>query len=101
SLILMNSDFLLEQGECLAQRVEKASTDIKAQIDLAWRLVFSRPPETMELEQAAAFLHDQTAAFKAAAPKATAGKPAKSPGLLAMANLCQALLSSNEFLYVD
>ena len=62
----------------------------------AWRLAFCREPRDEELTAATAFLDQQTAYLKA--------NPIPDnldPSLHALTNLCQTLLSSNEFLYVD
>ncbi|HEX4129022.1 MAG TPA: DUF1553 domain-containing protein [Pirellulales bacterium] len=102
SLILMNSDFLLEQASFLAERLEQqAPSNLKSQISLAWRLAFAREPEAAEIDAALAFLKEQIAGFTAEAKGSKPAPDKRKPATLALANLCQALLSSNEFLYVD
>lgn len=67
------------------------------QVVYAWQLAYGRSPTDEELSAALAFLTEQFEILRgnrdAAAPIA--------PSLQAMTNLCQVLLSSNEFLYVD
>ena len=58
----------------------------------AWHLAYLRPPTADELRVGSAFVRSQT--------RALAGR-AKDPELAALTNLCQQLLASNEFLYVD
>jgi hypothetical protein len=119
SLILMNSQFLVDQAGAFAERLRRDAPDTRPQIELAWKLAFGRPPVAVERQAALAFLDKQTANFLAAKnptkPSAAPTKATlKSASLAkptaealadaqrkALANLCQALLSSNEFLYLD
>mgnify|MGYP002386574936 CR=1 FL=1 len=95
SLMLLNSDFVRQQARHLAVRV-KAEAGSGAAPDrlaeTAWRLAYLRPPAAEERRLGAAFLTAQTAALAARS---------KEPDLAALTNLCQQLLASNEFLYVD
>lgn len=99
SLLMMNSEFVIDQTLKMADRIRaEAGSDPAAQFTQAWRVVFARSPTDTERNLGAAFLADQTAAFTAN----TSGE--KSPpdaGRLALANLCHALVSANAFLYVD
>jgi hypothetical protein len=63
----------------------------------AWELAYSRPPSEVELKSALDFLAGQIR-YLAANPTSAAGR---EPATFAMANLCQALINSNEFLYVE
>jgi len=110
SLMLMNSQFMLDQAARFAQRLQKeAADDTARQIALAWQLAFSRSPTESDRNDALDFLSGQVDHLKAvvetkAAEKKdektkTGAKPA--PELQALTDLCQALLSANEFLYVD
>lgn len=64
------------------------------QITAAWKAVYGRAATAAELELACQFVDDQGRAFRASGQKT-------DPDLMALAALCQQLLSSNEFLYVD
>jgi len=110
SLMLMNSQFMLDQAAQFAQRLQKDAGDDRArQVTLAWQLAFSRSPTEPERNDALDFLARQVDHLKAVGEtkiaekkdeKAkAAAKPA--PELQALTDLCQALLSANEFLYVD
>jgi hypothetical protein len=120
ALLLLNGDFVTGQAEALAVRVRaEAGADPKAQVVRAWRLAYGRAPGEKDLVGAREFLADATAAFRKAprasppGPKggsASKGRPSKpaakpseppSPEARALAAFCQALLSSNGFLYVD
>jgi hypothetical protein len=105
----MNSEFILQQAGYLASRVRKeAAGDPTRQAQVAWQLALARPPEPAELERALAFMAEQSSGAPVAAGAvagAAGAQPAAAPSAEApvdpLASLCQVLLSSNEFLYVD
>ena len=110
SLMLMNSQFILDQSMRFAERLRAEAADDRArQVNRAWQLAFSRTPTESEANDALAFLSRQVDHLKALPENKDAkardgkSKPAEKPvpELQALANLCQALLSANEFLYVD
>ena len=95
ALMLMNSHFILDQALRFAARLEKeAGEDPARQVTRAWQLAFNRIPTAVELADALAFLSRQVEHWKAPSGKTPSARQA-------LANLCQALLSANEFLYVD
>jgi hypothetical protein len=100
ALVLMNSDFTLAHAKAMALRLRaETPPDVLAglagppavnptrMIAHAWALAYQRPITPDELDSARAFV---------AAPRA--GDDAE---LAALTDLCQQLLCSNEFLYVD
>lgn len=113
SLMLMNGSFFLEEAGALAERcrreaesaalargIEATSIDpaLARQIAVAWKLVYGRSVDQGELELAAAFIRRQLETLG----DTPAGLPEKrTPEAQAMSNLCQMLLISNEFLYVQ
>jgi hypothetical protein len=104
SLLMMNSAFVVEQSEAMAERVERESgPDAPAQFQRAWLLAYSRKPTEADSRAGVAFLSEQAALVSQAAaavpvdPKKTPTPPAR----VALAQLCHALIISNEFLYVD
>lgn len=104
SLMLMNSEFILEQSERFAQRLLREAGPLpRRQIERAWLLAFSRMPTETELGNAETFLQKRTRHLQEASPVgAKESKPDKTaPEELALRSLCQTLFSSNEFLYVD
>jgi len=104
SLLLMNNEFVIHQCEELARRVQQTSgNDLAAQIKQSWQFVYSRDPAPAEIENAKAFLARQTRHLKAhpVARQRSVKEKNKTPELMALASLCQTLVSSNEFLYVD
>jgi mono/diheme cytochrome c family protein len=125
ALMLMNSDFILSEAGRFAERLRReAGNDARQQISHAWQLAFSRPVTEHEIDRSLKFIDRQIEELKqrqvnlpamtdvksgqgqavAASNKKgeKAGTPKKiDPELQALTNFCQALLSANEFLYVD
>ncbi len=103
SLLMMNSDMLITFSRHFADHLERVSTERSQQIDAAFQLVCSRPPDDAERAAALRFLEDQTnillqqSAYQADSKK----RPARTAEQEALAVMCQTLLGSNEFLYVD
>ncbi len=95
SLVLMNSDFILAQARHLARRIRdetpagSASDLISRQAAHAWKLIYQREIAPEEAAWAADFGARQSS------------KPGPDRDLAVLTNLCQQLLISNEFLYVD
>jgi mono/diheme cytochrome c family protein len=105
ALLMMNNDLVVRLSERFAQRVlSEAGDDPAAQVRLAWRLACGRDADAELTAEALAFLEKQRQNFAPASAdvKPDAAKPVPpSPALQALALLCQALLSSNQFLYVE
>jgi hypothetical protein len=105
SLMLMNNEFVLRQSEAFADRVEReAGPDPASQVRLAWSLALSGEPDSAQVEAAAAFLEQQRSDFEGAGAEEGQTGPKEGPPPAhrrALATFCQALLSSNAFLYVD
>ncbi|HEU4751856.1 MAG TPA: hypothetical protein VFU47_02030, partial [Armatimonadota bacterium] len=66
-----------------------------ATVEHAYRLAFGRPPAASERAATLEFLREQAARY------ARAGKGAEAVMEQVYTDLCQALLSANEFVYVD
>jgi hypothetical protein len=103
SLALMNSSFVSSQALHFAHRVltERPPEGGEAQpvdadtVSLAYRLAFSRPPTPSERGLALDFLRGQLERYR------KSGNKPKELMESAYADLCQSLLSANEFAYVD
>jgi hypothetical protein len=86
ALELINNQLVADWSAAMAQRVgNDEGLTVEAKVDRAWRLAYARPASPEEQSLASEFLVKQAAA----------GSP--SP----LADLCQALLNSSEFLYID
>jgi mono/diheme cytochrome c family protein len=98
ALFLLNSPLVVRHSQLFADRVRaEAGEDLERQIARAWLLAFARAPRDVEIAEAVALVEQQTRLF--AAKKTNDDKTdARTHGL---ACLCQVLLISNEFLYVD
>ena len=86
ALVLLNSEFSFACARDLAKCVqEHAVSDQRAQVDLAYRRTLGRPPTEGESERAVKILAERAAVVEETA----------------LAQLCLALFSLNEFIYVD
>lgn len=98
SLLLMNSDFVLSQSRVLAQKALAECGGSRAQqVRMVFRLAVAQEPSDGELEGAVAFVAAQERELGA---KERDDKAPPVP-VAALASLCQALFSSNRFLYID
>ena len=79
ALVVMNGDFHQAQAKNMAERVRKAG-DVRAQIKQAFARAYSRMPSKNEIQRSQSFLETEGVTLEL---------------------FCHALLSSNEFLYVD
>ena len=107
SLAMMNGEFTLAQSKFFAERVTReVGADPTEQVKHAWLLAFGSTPTATELKNSVDFITKQTEHFKADPfkPEPVAkGKEAAptEPLTQALTTFCQALLTSNEFFYID
>ncbi len=97
SLMLMNSDFVLNHAQALAKSLRSEAVgkpDLSPLIAHAWQLAYDRPISDEERDWARAFVVQQLDAL--AKDNASGDRE-----LTVLTDLCQQLLTSNEFLYVD
>jgi hypothetical protein len=100
SLTLMNNQFSLTQSRFFAKRVaDEAGADPAARARLAWKMALSKDPSPEQVADSVKFLDLQTKTLKAVQDQKS--EAAKDPALGALATLCQAILSSNAFLYIE
>jgi hypothetical protein len=74
---MLNDAFLIRQSEQIAERIGKIRST-SAQVDRAFRLILLREPSAAERDKFTTYVHNH-----------------------GLANTCQLLLNSNEFLYLD
>lgn len=99
SLMLMNSVATRTHAGKLAERVrDRAGETIAARIRLAWKLAYAVEPADDELAQASQFVQTMTEWYR---DNPAGGKTKPAPEDEAMTTFCQALISSNRFLYID
>ncbi len=78
ALTLLNDEFILRQAKLFANRVKEAApNDAAKQIDMAYRIALTRPPDEKEMAMGLDFLKKQS-----------------------LADFAHVLLNLNEFLYV-
>lgn len=96
SFTFLNSQFMTNQSATLANRVAQlAVRDSRRQIETAWLLALSRRPVESEFNACESFLEDQAKTY------ATSGQQPTEAATNALADLCQMIFSTNEFLYVE
>jgi hypothetical protein len=92
SLALLNSNFARLRAQALARRLEReAGTDEAKRLATAFRLTYGREPSSDEAAAARRFLATQAKVYEGQGD--AAGRT--------WADLCQMLLASNGFLYVE
>ena len=110
SLMFLNDGFVLDRALDLAQRLRReAPGDEPAQLARLWRLLFLQSPTANDVDRSRRFLKELQASLPPAESKPAATPPATStpetpavtPEERALAALCQVLMGSNRFLYLD
>jgi hypothetical protein len=100
ALFLMNSDFLKEQASVLAARVAAEADSDGERITRICQLAFARAPSADEMSSLQEFL----IRYRSASPRPEGASPrtevASKPGPELTA-LCRAVLTSNEFFFID
>lgn len=95
ALLFMNDPQVRSWAAGLARRAATAGADVPAaMVHAAYRFALGRGPAADELTDALAFLNRQAGTFKSTGDSA-------QPQREALVDLCQALLSLNEFVYVE
>jgi mono/diheme cytochrome c family protein len=109
ALTVMNDKYILDWSRSLAGRVlNDGGLEPDQQIERAYRIVFSRPPKDDERRTVSQFLGKQSTVI---ADRLSRREPVLLPDNLpagtdpakaaAFVDFCHALLSSNEFMYVN
>ena len=101
ALLMMNNDLVVREAAKFADRVRRTTgEDLSAEVTFAWSTAFNRAPTLEQLAGGIVFLTQQTQQIEAKIPADQVAKelPAAQQ---ALASFCQALLSTNTFLYVD
>ncbi|MFM7251187.1 MAG: DUF1553 domain-containing protein [Planctomycetaceae bacterium] len=104
ALFALNHPFVAERARSLVRRAWPEPGADPAAIERVWRAVFQRPPSSAEREGAIAFVAGAPEPAPPPPVPAEEGKPAPPsppPPLSPRDQLVQALLLSNEFLFVD
>ena len=104
SLFLMNDEFVLRAAKALAARLRaEAPGELAAQTRRLWVLTQGKPPTASEQDNFLRVLSEQTTQMREYFTNHPPAKnmPTADPELEAFGSLCQALLVSNRFLYLE
>ena len=109
ALILMNDPLVLEWSRAFAGRVlNDGGLSLDQQVDRAYRLALSRPPNAEERQAVQEFLERQSALLNGRLAKNEKPPlPDRVPAGMdtaraaAFVDFCHSLLNSNEFVYVN
>jgi hypothetical protein len=104
SLMFLNDETIWRLAEAMAQRLDGEAESSQARVYQALVLLFNQDATAEEVAECMAFVEAQTRAFREVPDPAWQEKLRQSPEaaeLRAMASLCQTLMCSNRFLYVD
>jgi hypothetical protein len=103
-LLFLNDQSVLEFSENMAETIMPLHPTNDERIHEVFIRLFAKGPSANELEQCNAYLVSQRALF-AADPnpewQKTIEKSSHAPDIRALASLCQTLMASNRFLYID
>ena len=98
SLLLMNSQFALNFANEFARRlIADGGSELQDQVQLGLQLAFGSTPSTDSVDTAVRFVHLQQTTLQESTPDLDTEKMCHQ----ALASFCQALLSSNKFVYVE
>ncbi|MEZ5943645.1 MAG: DUF1553 domain-containing protein [Planctomycetaceae bacterium] len=98
SLFFMNSTAIVEFADFFAERLlSEAAEGTGQQVDRAWQLAYASSPSESERAQAVAFITSQQELFASQQSEWDEARVKRE----ALSVFCQALLSSNRFLYAE
>jgi hypothetical protein len=95
ALYFVNNEFVHEQAEKFAKRIEAIGNNDAERLQQAFLALVAREPSAEETQQMVTYL--STAREKLS----QSGKPADQVESAAWASLCRAMFRTNEFLYID
>src|SRR5205085_108882 len=96
SLAMLNDGSILQESEVFASRVMKEAGPAPEEwMNRAYRIALGRGPSSKEMSWSLDTLHQIQDRYRGA------GKPAEEARRKALAAVCQILLNTNEFLYVQ
>ena len=104
ALLLMNDGWVVELAERISQRVWDEGGDATGRMKLAFELTFGHEPTEKEITVSQAFWDGQTELFRGDTEAAWQEKMKQDPEAATrrgLASLCQMLVASNRFLYLE
>lgn len=106
ALMLLNSRLIIDAAQQLATRAknEADSADPDAQVTMAWKIAYGRPPRQAELEASRRFIESQQKVIADSDSRRTgedADRIKDSDLEDAFHDLCHAILNANEFIFIE
>ena len=100
SLVLLNGSFVVKSADLIATRIEhQVGTELDQQIQYAFELLYARSPNQPELRFSLDFLNSQM--NRAQKTEGSQQQHNTAAAHRALTVFCQALLASNDFLYLQ
>jgi len=100
ALLLMNSPQVRNYATGLAGRVTpQEAAGSEHVVNRLYEITLGRAPRAAELAAAVAFLRQQSEAYQQR--QSDGHRPTEEAGEIALVDLCQAMISLNEFIYVE
>jgi hypothetical protein len=90
ALYLMNNPFVIQQSQAFASRISSATANSTDQIEHAFLLAYGRPPTASERTTIAAFMR-----------RFVPPESSRNRRLATLSAVCQSLLATAEFRYID
>jgi len=91
-LYFLNNQFVIDQSDAFARRLMKEKSQVRDQVKLAFLLAYGREASTSELEAAESFYRE----FEVSRSRFN-----RNPEFQRLSALCQAILASAEFRFVN
>ena len=98
SLTMLNGEFVMKAAADFAERVEQhvgGEGSDRDRTEAAFQIAFARPPTAAEVQASVSHMDRQTRQY------IDLGTSAEQAAHSALASLCQMLMASNEFLYLE
>lgn len=93
ALYMLNNSFVMEQSDAIARRVMKMSSSPNDRLATAFLLIYGRKATSQEMQACQEFVRK--------AGNAASGRNRDEKGFSLLSELCQALMASAEFRYVN
>ncbi|MEQ1829049.1 MAG: PSD1 and planctomycete cytochrome C domain-containing protein [Pirellula sp.] len=104
SLLFLNDQTIVESADAMSELIWAAGEDTPARLQALFQAMFSMPATDTEIQQCEAYLAEQRELFAGDQTpdwKKRIEKSPNAPDVRALASLCQSLMASNRFLYID
>ena len=104
-LYFLNNKFVIEQADVMAKRLLDQSTNVNEQLEQAFLLAYGRPATSSELRAANSFYRSfrptSSASSTGATKSGNALRGGRDQGLEKLSAVCQAIMASAEFRFLN